>query len=111
MLKIFFILIFGIAFNTKALLATPYQPESTTNQNKEFKKVATSGSSTAFLENSRIYTSVHSETLPNSSSALFTLLFLVSTRRFVPNGFYQKKLKMLRQRWLWLILFPFHSFD
>ncbi|WP_017260170.1 hypothetical protein [Pedobacter arcticus] len=110
LLKIFTILIFGIVFNTKASVVSYDQAKLERNQQQEFKKVQTCGTSAAFLESSRVSFPVHSQTLPVSTSVLFTFISFIGFAGIGADSFYQKKIKVLRQRWLWLILFPFHSF-
>ena len=108
--SVFTILIFAVTFSAKASFAFEKQPELQLDQKQEFKKVKSSGTSAAFLERSRITSPVHSQTLPISAPALFNFISSASFQRFNSDNFYQKKIKMLRQRWLWQILFPFHSF-
>lgn len=110
LLKIFTILIFGIAFNARASFALQKQTVVKSNQKQEVKILEATGTHAALLEHSRVQSPVHSESLPISAPVLFTFISLISFASFTQNNSYQKKLKMLRQRWLWLILFPFHTF-
>ena len=111
LLKIFSILIFGVVFNTKASFAFQDHSAVYSSQQQEFKQIESYGSNAAFLEHSRVLSPVHSEVLSISVPALFTFISHFSFTGYISVSIYQKKLKMLRQLWLWLILFPFHSFD
>jgi hypothetical protein len=111
LIRIVVIVIFGAVFNTEASFAFQNGVAQKSSQQQEVKQVETSGVNAAFLEHSRILFSGHSETAPNSAPALFTFGIVIGFTRIFSDNIYQKKLKMLRQRWLWLILFPFHSFD
>jgi hypothetical protein len=110
LIKIFTILVFGIAFSIQASFAFQNQSVANSNQKQEFKKIEYYGLNAALLEHSRVLSPINSQTLPISLLALFTLISSFSFVKFNPVSIYQKRLKTIRQQWLWLILFPFHSF-
>lgn len=108
-LKVFIILILGVTFNAKTSFGTQgYSAD--TSKKQEVKKLETSSTNAAFLEHSRISFPVSPESLPFTAPALFSFVGFLSFFSFTSYSGCQKKLKVLRQRWLWLILFPFHSF-
>jgi len=111
LLKTLTILILGVAFSGENSFAFQSQSAKNIEQRQEFKKVDSLGVNAALLEHSRTLSPIHVETLPLSVPALFTFISFISLTSYVSVTTYQKKIKFLIQRWLWLILFPFHSFD
>ena len=82
LLKIFTILVFGIAFSIQASFAFQNKSVANSNQKQEFKKVEYYGFNAALLEHLRVLSLINSQTLPISLLALFTFISSISFVRF-----------------------------